>query len=124
MSGVGDINGWQCKGTKTDLDKGGCGSVTYAIHVDEGVTPMFLACRATEGCRGMAVSLMYPDPPAPRSVLEAVAWEWFKPDAAALRKLRRKNPALAEHVDMGGLDIRELTDAGRVVLKQYHGYES
>lgn len=117
---MGDINGWRCEGSNKVAS---CGGVTYAIHVDEGVTPMFLGCRATENCKGTAVSLMYPPPPAPQHVLEAVAWEWYKPDAAALRRLHRKNPALAEHVELGGLNLRELTDAGRQVLKQFHKHE-
>jgi hypothetical protein len=33
----GEINGWTC-------DQ--CGETTYVVHVADGVTPMFLACRA------------------------------------------------------------------------------
>lgn len=107
MSGskAGEINGWQC---------GRCDAVTYAIHVDDGVTPMFLGCRATDGCEGTGASLMYPPPPVPAHVLEAVAWEWFKPTG---RYYRRLSSAMKSHVDQGGLDLRPLTDVGRELVE-------
>ncbi|HEU4975273.1 MAG TPA: hypothetical protein VFT50_09305 [Baekduia sp.] len=107
------INGWTCDA---------CGQTTYVVHVDEGVTPMFLACRA-EGvdpreatCKGMGQSLMYPRTAPPPHVLAAVAWEWYQPDAAELRALRQFEPQTAEHVERGGLLLRKLTDAGRASL--------
>lgn len=105
MSGkVGEINGWVCKD---------CGEVTYAVHVDEGVTPMFLGCCASATCNGQGVSLMYPSPPAPDYVIAAVRWEWYRP---SLQWARRKGPAMLDHVRRGGLAFRGLTNAGRGAL--------
>lgn len=104
MSKRGEINGWRC-------DE--CGHHTYVVHVDDGVTPMFLACRATAGCKGTGVSLMYPAPPVPQHVIDAVAWEWFKPTR---RAVRRMEPEMRQHIEMGGLELRRLTDAGREAL--------
>ena len=102
----GRINGWQC-------DE--CGQITYAVHVDDGVTPMFLACRASgqPGC-GRGVSLMYPDADPPEHVKASVAWEWFRPSKSQMRKL---SPGMRQHVEMGGLDLRPLTGAGRAALR-------
>lgn len=104
MSKRGEINGWRCDH---------CGHHTYVVHVDDGVTPMFLACRATAACKGTGTSLMYPPPPVPQHVIEAVEWEWFKPTP---RAVRRMEPAMRDHIQKGGLELRRLTDAGRAVL--------
>lgn len=97
MMPAGSINGWRCP----------AGHVTCAVHVDEGVTPMFLACR-TEGCDERATSMMYPalvlgedGQPAP------IVWEWYRPTAKQARRMDRKAPGMAEHVRRGGLAIRE-----------------
>ena len=119
MSGSlrGEINGWRClneiAGMK--MDRPACDGITYAIHVDDGVTPMFLGCRATEGCSGTGVSLMYPAPPVPKHVLDAVAWEWYRPIG---RELVELNEGEAQYVKNGGLLIRPLTDAGLELLKE------
>lgn len=103
MMPAGSINAWKCPD---------CGGLTVAIHADEGVTPMFLACRRTEGCKGMAVSAGYPDPPIPGHVVELLAWEWYRPTE---KWARRKGPEMLDHVRNGGLALRplrkELTDA-------------
>lgn len=105
MSPAGAVNAWKC-------DR--CGRLTVAVHIDEGVTPMFLACRASEGCEGRAISVGYPPPPVPEHVLKRLAFEWYRPSD---RWARRQSPAMAEHIARGGLVIRELTDAGRAVLE-------
>lgn len=102
-----EINGWKC---------GICGKITYCIHVYEGITPMFLGCRETDGCTGTAKSLMYPPPPAPDHVIAAVKWEWYKPCAD---ELRNSDAPTREHVERGGLLLRELTDDGRDALTEY-----
>lgn len=98
---AGAVNGYQCPD---------CNGLTIVVHRDAGVTPMFLACRA-EGvdpreakCKGQAVSLMYPEgePPAPP------AWEWFKPSATQMKRYRREDPAMYDHVQRGGLELRKL----------------
>jgi hypothetical protein len=104
MSARGEINGWRCAD---------CGAHTYVVHVDDGVTPMFLACRATEGCKGTGVSLMYSRPPVPQHVIDAVEWEWFRPQD---RAVRRMEAGMRDHIKRGGLDLRRLTDAGRTEL--------
>jgi hypothetical protein len=108
----GEINGWTC-----DY----CGQTTYCVHVDDGVTPMFLACRA-EGvepneakCKGMGRSLMYPPAPPPPHVLAAVRWEWYEPDRFERARLDPISGEL-EHVEKGGLLLRSLTDAGRELI--------
>ena len=121
MSKRGEINGWTC-------DK--CGEITYVIHVADGVTPMFLACRASGDlghCSGMGTSLMYPAPPVPPHVLAAVGWEWYLPEPPKRRfdidtgkfftPPDTLTPAERQHVEQGGLLLRELTDEGREVLK-------
>lgn len=106
MSGSkrGEVNGWLCDH---------CGKHTYCVHVDDGVTPMFLGCRTTPDCLGTGTSLMYPPPPIPEHVREAVEWEWYRPGEVEMRTLAG---ALAYHIRQGGLHIRRLTDAGRDVL--------
>lgn len=106
-----EVNGWTC-----DL----CGRTTYVVHVEDGVTPFMLACRA-EGvdprdarCDGMGTSLMYPPPPVPEHVLRAVAWEWYAPGR---EELKAQDAQMRAHVERGGLMLRPLTDAGRAVLK-------
>jgi len=107
VSLAGEINGWRC-------DR--CGQHTYCIHVNDGVTPMFLACRASGrlgDCDGTGASLMYPGGPPPAHVIEAVQFEWYEPTGFEYRRLE---PSAREHVDKGGLLLRDLTDAGRRLL--------
>lgn len=118
---AGRINGWECRRSLHRPDDPDCGRITYAIHVHDGVTPMFLACRASghepdhpdNPCTGIGVSLMYPTAAPPKHVLDAVAWEWYSPDDAERVKLDRGS---LEHVLKGGLLLRPLTDAGRELL--------
>jgi hypothetical protein len=70
--------------------------------------------------------LMYPAPPIPDHVLAAVRWEWYKPEPPKRRLdiLAGKfftptdplTPAERQHVEQGGLLLRELTDAGHELL--------
>ncbi|HEY3435109.1 MAG TPA: hypothetical protein VGK41_05605 [Solirubrobacterales bacterium] len=110
MSEQGKINGWSCPI---------CRETTYAVHVDDGVTPFMLGCK-TKSCEGMGRSMFYPDGPPPQHVLVAVSWEWYSPDDRERRKL---DAAVLEHVEKGGLLVRELTDAGRDVLRDVHGFD-
>ena len=79
-----------------------CRDYTVVIHVDAGVTPMLLACRATEGCMGRSVSLCYPDGPIPGFLLPAM-WEWYRPD---WQDPVMRDPGMREHVSLGGLALR------------------
>lgn len=103
-----------------------CRAVTVTVDRHEGVTPMFLACRALgepnspgNPCKGRGVSSMYelrmlrhrlaelgvaelPDEwPAP-------TWEWYKPSATAVKRMLRDEPATAEHCRKGGLMLRRI----------------
>lgn len=80
-----------------------CGGYTTTVNVDDGVTPMFLACRVTPGCPGRAASLIYPEGPRPAHI-PPPAWEWYRPSR---RERRSLDPVTREHVEMGGLLIRE-----------------
>lgn len=73
-----------------------CGGVITTVHVDHGVTPMFLACRATKDCIGSMVSSMY----RVDQTLQA-DYEWYRP------KTMPFNRGLRQHVQMGGLLIRK-----------------
>lgn len=99
----GAVNAWECP----------CGALTVAVHVDDGVTPMFLACRYRGGCGLRAVSLGYPATLG--SDIDQLAWEWYRPTE---RWARRQGPDVARHIEAGGLVLRELTDAGRTALAE------
>ena len=79
-----------------------CGKLTTTIHVDHGVTPFMLYCRATPGCKGMAYSSMYPKGPRPPHIPEP-AWEWYKPTDAELATMK---PWARDHVEQGGVLLR------------------
>ncbi len=86
-----------------------CGGYTTTIDVDDGVTPMFLRCRATGkvgDCPGMAVSEMYPEGPRPAHI-PPPAFEWYRPSDDEAAKME---PAMQEHVRKGGLEIRPRTN--------------
>lgn len=59
-----------------------CGLNTVTIDVDLGVTPMFLACRRTPGCKGRGVSAGYPKADPPAELLAHLDWEWYLADPA------------------------------------------
>lgn len=85
-----------------------CGGYTVTIHADEGVTPMFLTCRASgdvKDCLGRAVSMMYPKEPWPEAVPSEPQFEWYKPSPEQTRKM----PAYERmHYQEGGLDLRRI----------------
>jgi hypothetical protein len=120
----GEINGYTCDD---------CARKTYIVHVDDGVTPMFLACRADgidpsqqqppARCQGRGVSMMYPNGLVPQDVLEAVAWEWYAASKTELKRMKRDEPEMYDHCIKGGLLLRPLTDAGREALREFHDYE-
>lgn len=90
----GGANGYTCRT---------CGQVTMTYHVDEGTTPMFLRCRATDGCNGEAVSMMYPPGPVPDHLAALPRWEWYRPTP---KEVRHMGPAYREHIQRGGLALR------------------
>jgi hypothetical protein len=84
-----------------------CGALTVVVHRDTGVTPMFLGCRATEGCQGRGVSLGYRSGPIPPHLLPA-RWEWYRPERGD--KVLR-DPAMRLHVEQGGLALRTVGES-------------
>lgn len=81
-----------------------CSVATVTYHVDEGTTPMFLACRA--GCgEGLAVSRMYDVDPA--EFADRARYAWYKPDPAEFGALA---PDVAAHVRLGGVLLRDRPD--------------
>jgi len=85
----GQINQYTCRE---------CDRNIVTIDVDEGVTPFMLACRATDGCKGMMVSGMY-------RVDQTLKpqFEWYQPTPKKIKKL---NPEMRDHCERGGLLIR------------------
>ena len=79
-----------------------CHKHIVTVHRDEGTTPMFLKCRATEGCDGRMVSAMYV---LPASFEEIPTHEWYAPGKKERRRLDR---ATRDQRDRGGLLLREI----------------
>lgn len=90
---AGAINAYVCR------DKN---CLTIVQHVDKGLTPNYMACQAP-GCIGTARSMNYPPDP-PQKVIDAVRWEWYRPD---LEEFRQLNPEIKQFVMGGGLILRE-----------------
>lgn len=100
-----------------------CKGYVVTIDRDEGVTPMFLACRVlgeptdpANTCKGQSHSLMYPTEPWPEKdgygqpIPTEPTYEWYKPDDAEAVRL---DAASFDHVSKGGLMLRkiEVSDA-------------
>ena len=86
----GLINGYDCPE---------CYQVVWTVNKDAGTTPMFLACRGTEGCNGRSVSRMYLR--IPGSAIPA--FEWYAPSK---KEIRKANEGAKHHYSMGGLALR------------------
>ena len=96
-----------------------CAGYIVTIDRDDGVTPMFLACRAPritgDKCPGTMRSMMYPEEPWPekdgfgKAIPTEPTWEWFKP---SFKNARRKGPGFLDHALMGGLELREIKADG------------
>lgn len=92
----GPYNGYKCEK---------CGVITLTMDVDDGVTPMFLVCRAEGSCDGQSVSLGYPSGPVPEELLP-VRFEWYRPDQDEINTLE---PSMIDHVSRGGLVLRPVS---------------
>ena len=77
-----------------------CSMGIFTVDREKGVTPMFLACRATPDCNGMMVSSGYPHDDW--FSLTPVKYEWYKPDLDDIQGDEY------EHVIRGGLLLRRL----------------
>lgn len=91
-TGVGWINGYKCDA---------CHDVIWTTTVDDGVTPMLIACRVSAACRGTMHSTWgkMPYPPAELHI----RWEWYTPTG-----LSGYSAAMRDHIQAGGLDIRQV----------------
>lgn len=92
-----------------------CGGYIVTEDIDEGVTPMFLACRVlgdpsdpANTCKGQSRSMMYPKRPWPEKdgngtpIPTEPAWEWFRPE-----NLNGLTSGMCDHVKRGGLILRQ-----------------
>lgn len=97
-----------------------CHGYVVTVDVDEGVTPMFLACRVkgdprdqANDCKGQMQSMMYPVEPWPERdgfdtpIPTEPTWEWYAPGSTERKRLRRDEPGVYEHVERGGLLLRQ-----------------
>lgn len=85
-----------------------CHHMFVTVEIHEGVTPMFLRCRNRGGCPGQMHSAMYlPVENWPLVVRREADGEWYSPGERERRKMKRKYPALYEHVKAGGLILRK-----------------
>ena len=96
-----------------------CRYVTLTVHIDEGVTPMFLNCRKPGGidaCDGTAVSFMYNLPGSlalsPDDKLNPTH-EWYKPGPD-----QKLSDFEKDHVDNGGVLLRDRTDAAPILKER------
>lgn len=120
---AGRINAWKC-------DQ--CGKVTVCRDLHTGVTPMFLACRRTEGCQGTGASAGYPPGPIPPWITEHLAWEWYRPSQVERKRIEKKarqrsvftgemtpeaqrEAATLSHIDQGGLLLRPIEKGSSTV---------
>lgn len=73
------------------------------VDSDPGVTPMFLGCRATEGCDGRMVSSGYPDPSKKPASIGPATWEWYRPDFT-----QHYDREMKDYIHRGGLELRRI----------------
>lgn len=95
-----------------------CHGYIVTVDIDEGVTPMFLACRVKgepnapgNDCKGTSRSMMYPAEPWPEKdgfghpIPTEPTWEWYAPGLDEANALSRD---AFEHVQKGGLLLRRI----------------
>lgn len=85
-----------------------CMKVTLTVHVHKGVTPFMIECK-TDGCEGMATSFMY-QLPGSLAMMIKPTHEWYKPISS-----EGLSEGEIEHVEAGGVLLRERTDAPAVI---------
>lgn len=80
-----------------------CNETIATIDRDQGVTPFMIRCKA-DNCKGMMESNFY-------RVAQNISatYEWYSPDEAERLKLKDQ-PAVLDHVEMGGLLLREINN--------------
>ena len=88
----GWVNGYHCDD---------CRDIIWTITADAGTTPMLLACRSKENCRGTMHST-WGRQPFPIEELH-IRWEWFMPD-----DFSSYGEDMRQHLEAGGLDLRQV----------------
>lgn len=95
MEKAGDVNQYTCKD---------CGEKITTVNADEGTTPMFIGCRASDECKGLMASEWYR---VPQTLVPGFVW--YTPDANELAEL---DGASRGHVKQGGLLLRQMAEGG------------
>ena len=103
-----DVSGYPGRGERNVYECNACGGRIVVIHTHEGVTPMFLACRATEACRGQSYSLGYPPSQWIDSLGIPASYAWTLPSP---REFARMDAAMQGHIQQGGLMLAPLAEA-------------
>lgn len=85
-------------GRKNAYTCAACGGRIVTVYLVDGVTPMFLRCRAKADCKGTMRSEFGQVDQSTQAT-----HEWFRP---SLRAARRQGLDMVDHVKCGGLDIR------------------
>lgn len=94
------INGYGC---------GVCKGQVMTVDMDRGTTPMYMGCKATEGCHGTMASFGYPSTPPPKDFHTLVkVFEWYRPETNGLGFFH-EDQVVDEYVRRGGLLLRERT---------------
>jgi hypothetical protein len=85
------------KGMKNIYTCNTCHGQIVTVDIDEGTTPFMMFCKVTKGCNGDMYSSFYR---CDQSL--TATFEFFKPTS-----LEGYSPEMREHIEMGGLDLRE-----------------
>ncbi len=94
-----------------------CRHVVLIVYIHDGTTPFLIEC---ESCGGEAQSFMHVLPPVlslPQGfeALEPTK-EWYSP-AGDIEAMAKLTPAKQEHVNKGGVLLRDRTDAKPIKRK-------
>lgn len=89
------------KGKKNVYRCESCSFEFVTVDRDTGTTPMRTRCKNPNDCKGYAQSSFY-------RVDQALppTYEWYSPNQAEQKAI--SNPAVKQHVDMGGLLLRKI----------------
>lgn len=93
---VGKQNGYRCSV---------CRKTLVTINVDVGVTPISMACRCTEGCSGIGMTMGYPPLHLKPVDLGDPTHEWYRPDEID----DEGEDEESDHLMNGGLLLRKVS---------------
>jgi hypothetical protein len=83
-----------------------CYKVTLTVHVNDGVTPMFINCPS---CKNICTSFGYRLPPPLMASFNGKllpTHEWYKPES-----MQGLTEGEKQHIEQGGVLLRERTKA-------------